>query len=685
MHMNDTKIAIQKKIIIYEDRNIPLSQRNLVLYQIGSFQRRGGLLDVATNNLKIFCSSIRTHYDASPQDAFYIFNTVGGKLNHLKPFLPLHHPNVANVDWNHAPDGSELHMKTLRLLGKAIVLSFNAIFFLSDEVRGPLLFRDNGQWIVEYRKLLDANNVGMVGATMSCENTPHVQSHFYAWRAELIPQLWDSSEHELNAAESLGNSDVVRAAGFNLSSMLYAKRYQQPYFNGQCALGCGSRMMPILNPVSWCNLQPEEVIFMQWGGSANAGGCSLAVDRMRDILATLADSMPALELIVPEVLTGGNLYELYKEYSEEVYKERIRPSPVAEIAVANEVQGEAPAVASMVCFAVRTASMHDSTEEVRSKSMFEDVDISGFIRSLLRQTNPLWMAYFFVTDTNPFDHRLRDIVAQYEDPRLVFTPIPSKYKIEFTKMDAGYTATDYVMGKLAHRQECTWLTATNADNIYGSDVVNRVLNAPLMPVSKKVPDILLNPIDSRNFEWADLVRRRDLTKGHGVEMTWTDYCTGLEATLLFNSYTYTIQPSPEVGKVDLASVFYKRTKYLEEGMSFSNFTNPSLYPCLGCQDGYLPQHLVKNAHWTYVRLSIDGLKSIIFHGPSPTWCIAEGNVWFDYPAVNKVGCISHATVRMLSYHNPKYYDWTHLNFNKEMKVCLRLSRQGFYSELEGGE
>jgi hypothetical protein len=236
------------------------------------------------------------------------------------------------------------------------------------------------------------------------------------------------------------------------------------------------------------------------------------------------------------------------------------------------------------------------------------------------------------------------------------------------------------MGKLAHRQECTWLTATNADNIYGSDVVNRVLNAPLMPVSKKNPDILLNPIDSRNFEWAgtfsyrsaglyfthtllilysypfppflcaDLVRRRDLTKGHGVEMTWTDYCTGLEATLLFNSYTYTIQPSPEVGKVDLASVFYKRTKYLEEGMSFSNFTNPSLYPCLGCQDGYLPQHLVKNAHWTYVRLSIDGLKSIIFHGPSPTWCIAEGNVWFDYPAGSTMSplCLIHTLMSPLS-------------------------------------
>lgn len=118
-------------------------------------------------------------------------------------------------------------------------------------------------------------------------------------------------------------------------------------------------------------------------------------------------------------------------------------------------------------------------------------------------------------------------------------------------------------------------------------------------------------------------------------------------------------------------------------LSFSlctgNFTNGKLFPCLGCQDGYLTEYLVRDLHWTYSRLSIDGLKSIIFHGPSPTLCVAAGNVWFDYPAVNKVGCISQRTVTMLSHHNPKYYDWIHLNF-KSNKICLRLSRTGFFSE-----
>jgi len=35
--------------------------------------------------------------------------------------------------------------------------------------------------------------------------------------------------------------------------------------------------------------------------------------------------------------------------------------------------------------------------------------------------------------------------------------------------------------------------------------------------------------------------------------------------------------------------------------------------------------IVRSKRWTYIRLPIDGLKSIIFHGPSPTLCIASGN------------------------------------------------------------
>lgn len=46
------------------------------------------------------------------------------------------------------------------------------------------------------------------------------------------------------------------------------------------------------------------------------------------------------------------------------------------------------------------------------------------------------------------------------------------------------------------------MSATNADNVYGSAVVDRVLNVKAQAISHKIPDMLLNPIDSRNFMWA---------------------------------------------------------------------------------------------------------------------------------------------------------------------------------------
>jgi hypothetical protein len=72
---------------------------------------------------------------------------------------------------------------------------------------------------------------------------------------------------------------------------------------------------------------------------------------------------------------------------------------------------------------------------------------------------------------------------------------------QFTKQDAGYTATDYVLSLMLKRRACRWISATNADNVYGSQVVQNVLHAPPDPITRKVADMLLNPIDSRNFMW----------------------------------------------------------------------------------------------------------------------------------------------------------------------------------------
>ena len=34
-----------------------------------------------------------------------------------------------------------------------------------------------------------------------------------------------------------------------------------------------------------------------------------------------------------------------------------------------------------------------------------------------------------MTDTNPFEERLQEILAKHQDPRLVYTPIPAAYRV----------------------------------------------------------------------------------------------------------------------------------------------------------------------------------------------------------------------------------------------------------------
>jgi hypothetical protein len=47
---------------------------------------------------------------------------------------------------------------------------------------------------------------------------------------------------------------------------------------------------------------------------------------------------------------------------------------------------------------------------------------------LLRQTDPNWEAIFFITDDKPFDARLKEILNQFNDPRVSFFDIPMEFR-----------------------------------------------------------------------------------------------------------------------------------------------------------------------------------------------------------------------------------------------------------------
>jgi hypothetical protein len=159
---------------------------------------------------------------------------------------------------------------------------------------------------------------------------------------------------------------------------------------------------------------------------------------------------------------------------------------------------------------------------------------------------------------------------------------------------------------------------------------------------------------------------------------------GIVATFSLHELGYTVQPRPQLAKVDLAAVFFSRPKLLSEKVFFGNFTDPVRFPCQGCQDGYFTEYLVRGRLWTYKRLSIDGMKSVVFHGPSPTWCLAGGHVWFDHPDVGSVRCYSQHTVeaiRSLDLQPSNIFDWKF--FDTHDRVCLRFSNLGFLKNAAG--
>jgi hypothetical protein len=97
-----------------------------------------------------------------------------------------------------------------------------------------------------------------------------------------------------------------------------------------------------------------------------------------------------------------------------------------------------------------------------------------------------------------------------------------------------------------------------------------------------------------------------------------------------------------------------------------------LFPAPASQDGYFIEEVAKNRGWVVESLPIKGLNSLIFHGPSPLYCIAGGNVWYDN--LKNLACLSHKEVAKL-YPDPRF-DWHHYHSNHAKRFCLRLSREG---------
>jgi hypothetical protein len=256
------------------------------------------------------------------------------------------------LKWTSANSDLDTHLRTLQVLGSNVTDKFSTVIFTNQGVRGPLIKRENGEWLGEFQKLMSAHNVALVGPTLSCEVSPHVQTHMFAIRTSIIPLIMEDmkvkmtatykSWQDLIASLEVGLTGVVMTAGYNVSSFLHRSR-GQPYFS-KCLTYTGPPNRFDQNPTGWCGVAAEDLIFVKWGGEPmRTPGmvCNSSLLHMEDILETMAANEPHLQLIIPEVMMGGPMYPLFKEYANEAWIDRHPP-----------LVGTAPS-ANKVCFLVR--------------------------------------------------------------------------------------------------------------------------------------------------------------------------------------------------------------------------------------------------------------------------------------------------------------------------------------------
>ena len=405
---------VRTEVAKYNTQKVSLDKRNLVVYHINDVNTEKDSRDIAYNNLQLFISSILQHSDKSDQQAFYIFNDAGGSLVDAGRFIPSDRDNVAHVVWPKKCNEKDTPLKTVLQLGPSLYTNFSSVFVISDKSRGPMTGAKNGQWIQDFRYLLDRNDVGVVGSSFSCDPTPHIQPHMYAMRMDVLVE----SASKFSGSRKPQSSNVVQffmetitasatKLNYRQASVLYYKRDQQEFFENKCLAekNAPGQMVATSNPATWCNLAPEDAIFVKWGGVPLRPPvllCPEHVDKVLTATAKLAEQNPALHLHFPEVHARGVIYELFKQFAIEQWRGRHLPQLLVHanhtseskdsvresgIVYATALANPRPSMvdtytegAPKVCFLVQVLPKQDSDPSVKKSSVFSLVDVEEMIQ-----------------------------------------------------------------------------------------------------------------------------------------------------------------------------------------------------------------------------------------------------------------------------------------------------------------
>lgn len=351
------------------------SPLNFVVYNIEDIEEQDSAPEQIIDNIRLFMEAIKRVDSTS---SFFWVNVGSGVPDDVLSLIPVSLPYVARVQWTLATSPMYSFMETIRLLGAERLRNVGAIVSLNSGVRGPLLKLDGGAWLFEYRALLDQGGVGLVGPVISCDETPHVQTHMFLMRPALVTPLLVELERYYLRTKYIPMSEyfrtrlslVARSAGYKIGSMLRSKKRPKAYldWDSECT------ELYRVRDGETCALDPTHVLFVRWGGGdwGELGyPCSkgVALDPVtRARVRGLTRSALWTNTVLPqhnafatshEVVAGGMLYDLYREHSAELTQYDSAVAQRTETSKQPQPTGTAAAEDSKVCFLVRTAAMHD--------------------------------------------------------------------------------------------------------------------------------------------------------------------------------------------------------------------------------------------------------------------------------------------------------------------------------------
>ena len=199
---------------------------------------------------------------------------------------------------------------------------------------------------------------------------------------------------------------------------------------------------------------------------------------------------------------------------------------------------------------------------------------------------------------------------------LTILPLLLLLLLQYNPIDAGYPASDEAMRIAAKLPQCAWISVTNGDNAYGFAVVDKVLSE----AARARPDMILLPMDSRNFALQGIyytistiynyyittflcIQQLSITTTSTVATiinsnislfflsyfyykayklaweargkftpSWDDYCVDFEMRKPVEyPYGFAQVSHPYLGGVDVAAIFIDRKKFLKTGKMFGEF------------------------------------------------------------------------------------------------------------------